>query len=162
MSRWLEIFRATLKNEDRGRLPDRAIPSHTEVSSVASVASADAWPSPSYDVALATLATLKSPVWLDMAPSGGRKIILKSASSGEHGLATLARWILKDRPHEVHVRRMLREVRLPGLRTADQVKAAAAVLVDAHWLREPTKTVFGQPRSRVAYAVNPRLWEERA
>ena len=50
----------------------------------------------------------------------------------------------------------------PGLRTADQVKAAAAVLVDAHWLREPTKTVFGQPRSRVAYPVNPALWGPEA
>ena len=148
MNRWLTRFR-----ELTGLPPDGAIPSHMEVSSVASVASADAWPSPSYDV---TLATLKSPVWPDMAPSGGRTIPLKNASSD--GVATLARWILKDRPHEVHVRRMLREVRLPGLRTADQVKAAAAVLVDAHWLREPARTVFGQPRARVAYAVNPKLW----
>ena len=55
----------------------------------------------------------------------------------ERNAATLARWILKERPDEVHVRRMLREVRLPGLRSAEQIKAAAKVLVDADWLRAP-------------------------
>ena len=76
----------------------------------------------------------------------------------ERDAATLTRWILKGRPDEVHVRTLIREVRLPGLRSAEQIKMAADLLVEADWLRAPTKTVFGQPRSRVAYPVNPRLW----
>jgi hypothetical protein len=44
------------------------------------------------------------------------------------------------------------------LRSAEQIKKAADLLVEADWLRAPAKTVFGQPRSRVAYPVTPRLW----
>jgi Protein of unknown function (DUF3987) len=77
------------------------------------------------------------------------------ATDVERNAATLARWIFKERPDEVHVRRMLREVRLPGMRSAEQVKAAAKVLVDADWLREPV-IGFGTQR-KVAYPVNPKL-----
>ena len=69
------------------------------------------------------------------------------ASDIERNAATLARWVLEERPHDVHVRRLLREVRLPGLRSAEQIKKAADLLVEADWLRAPIKTVFGQPRS---------------
>jgi len=50
----------------------------------------------------------------------------------------------------------LRQVRLPGLRSAEQVKAAAKILVDADWLRAPV-IGFGA-QSKVVYAINPRLW----
>ena len=81
-----------------------------------------------------------------------------NAAEDERRAATLARWILNERPTEVHVRAMTREVRLPGLRSVDEVKAAANALVEADWLRAPPKTVFGQPRSRIAYPVNPLVW----
>jgi hypothetical protein len=69
----------------------------------------------------------------------------------------LARWIITAHPAELHVRRLQRDVRLPGLRTAAQIREAARVLVEADWLREPAPgTAFGQ-RGRIAYAVNPRL-----
>lgn len=67
--------------------------------------------------------------------------------------ATLARWIIKVRPPEVHVRKMQREVRLSGLGTAEAIHAAAAVLVDAGWL-VPPNIGFG-PARKVAYEVNP-------
>jgi hypothetical protein len=79
-----------------------------------------------------------------------------SASDDERGAATLSRWIFKERPEEVHVRTLLREVRLPGLRSAEQIKAAAKILVDADWLRAPV-IGFGA-QSKVVYAINPRLW----
>ena len=79
------------------------------------------------------------------------------ASDVERSAATLARWIFKEKPSEVHVRTLLREVRLPGLRSAEQIKKTADLLVEADWLRAPAKTVFGQPRSRIAYPVNPKL-----
>jgi hypothetical protein len=78
------------------------------------------------------------------------------AADIEHHAATLAQWIIKERPHEVHVRRMQREVRLPGLRSAEQIKEAAKALVDADWLRAPI-IGFG-PQRKVVYAVNPQLW----
>jgi hypothetical protein len=82
-----------------------------------------------------------------------------TATERERGAATLARWIIRERPNELHVRHLQREVRLPALRTAEQIRAAADVLVEADWLRAPARgEEFGQ-RGRIAYAVNPRLWE---
>jgi hypothetical protein len=77
----------------------------------------------------------------------------------ERDAAVLARWVVANRPIEIHVRRLLREVRLPGLRTAGDIRGAAGALVEADWLRPPAPgSEFGQ-RGRVAYAVSPRLWE---
>ena len=77
----------------------------------------------------------------------------------DRGAATLARWIKSKQPDEVYVRHLQRQVRLPGLATAEAIHAAAAVLVDADWLMPPRPAVeFGQKR-REAYAINPRLWE---
>jgi hypothetical protein len=74
----------------------------------------------------------------------------------EHNAATLAQWIVKERPEDIHVRALLREIRLPGLRSAEQIKAAAKILVDADWLRAPV-IGFGA-QSKVVYTINPRLW----
>ena len=81
-----------------------------------------------------------------------------AATTAERNAATLARWLRKTRPDEVHVRNLQREVRLPGLKRADDIRAAADVLVEADWLRSPASgTEFGH-RGRISYAVNPRLW----
>lgn len=79
-------------------------------------------------------------------------------SENDQKAATLARWIIKTRPTEIHVTQLKREVRLPGLFEAKSIHAACAVLVDADWLREPPPGKF-QQRAKVAYAVNPRLGE---
>lgn len=76
--------------------------------------------------------------------------------------ATLARWIMKERPKLVNARDLRRKARLPGLRDAAKVKLALAALVEADWLRH----VLDQPgeqggRPREDYEVNPRLWEAR-
>jgi len=77
----------------------------------------------------------------------------------ERGTATLARWIIAERPAELHVRHLQRDVRLPGLRSAEQIRGVADALVEADWLRSPAPgSEFGQ-RGRVVYPVNPRLWE---
>ena len=57
----------------------------------------------------------------------------------DRNAATLARWILREPKHEVHVRTLLRGERLPGLRTADDIHAAAEVLVEAEWLSPPPR-----------------------
>ena len=76
----------------------------------------------------------------------------------ERNASTIAAWIARDRPDEVYVRQLQREVRLPGLRAAHDIRAACDFLVEADWLEPPPKTEFGQPRARVAYAINPALW----
>jgi hypothetical protein len=82
-----------------------------------------------------------------------------AATDRERDAATLARWIVAERPAELHVRHLQRDVRLPGLRTAQEIRGAADALVEADWLRPPAPgNEFGQ-RGRVAYAVNPQLWE---
>jgi hypothetical protein len=77
------------------------------------------------------------------------------ATEAERNAATLARWIKKTLPEEVHVRTMIRDVRLPGLRTAEKIKEAAKILVDADWLRAPV-IGFGA-QSKVVYAINPKV-----
>ena len=82
-----------------------------------------------------------------------------ATTATDRNAATLARWIKSKRPAEVHVRHLQRDSRLPGLTKADTIHAAAAVLIEAGWLRGPEPgAVFGH-RGREAYAVNPRLWE---
>jgi hypothetical protein len=79
----------------------------------------------------------------------------------QRSVTTLARWIVKSRASEVHVRHLLREVRLPGLNTAEVIHAAAKTLVGEGWLLPPNQGAF-QARARAAYTVNPRVLEARA
>jgi len=76
------------------------------------------------------------------------------ATEIERTAATLARWIFKQRPDQVHVRHLQREVRSPGLRSAEQIRKAAGALAEAEWLRAPLR--FGA-NSKVSYPVNPAL-----
>ncbi len=109
--------------------------------------------------AFAAAASLMADYFLPMAE---RVYGDAAATERERSAATLARWIVTNRPGELHVRHLQRDVRLPGLRSAEQLKRAADGLVEADWLRLPTPgSEFGQ-RGRVAYAVNPRLWEAAA
>jgi hypothetical protein len=52
----------------------------------------------------------------------------------DRNTTTLARWIADKRPAAVHVREMQRNVRLPGLTTAEAIHGACAALVEAAWL----------------------------
>ena len=54
---------------------------------------------------------------------------------GERAAATLAKWIQREKPAVVHVRTLTRTTRLPGLKDAATIHAAASVLVEADWLR---------------------------
>jgi hypothetical protein len=75
------------------------------------------------------------------------------ASDGERRVATLARWVLKTRAAEVHIRHLQRRERLPGLRDAETIRATCERMVEAGWLIAP-KIGFGAA-SKVAYRVNP-------
>jgi hypothetical protein len=85
-----------------------------------------------------------------------------AATTRACGAATLTRWILGTRPQELHIRHLQREVWLPGLRTAGQIRAAAEILVASGWLYPPVANTRFGPRARLAYFLNPRLWSETA
>jgi hypothetical protein len=102
--------------------------------------------------ALATATGLICDYYLTMA----ERVYCDSTSmSGDCRAATLARWIISHRPIEVHIRHLQRDIRLPGLRTAGQIREAAEKLVDAGWLRPPLPNRRFGPRARFAYMVNP-------
>jgi hypothetical protein len=82
-----------------------------------------------------------------------------AASPADRHAATLARWIIKMPAREVHVRRLQREVRLPGLTTAEAIHATARALVEAGWLIASKERVRFQQRGRAVYAVNPKVFE---
>ena len=81
-----------------------------------------------------------------------------AVSEADRNATTLARWIIKERVMEVHVRHLQRNVRLPNLNNAAAIHAAASVLTDAEWLREPATGHF-QSRGKMAYEVNPAVFE---
>lgn len=76
----------------------------------------------------------------------------------DRNAATLARWIFKTRPEAVNTRELQIRVRLPGLNTAEAIRAACAALVEAGWLTEPRRT-GGVGRPAGTYGVNPALWQ---
>lgn len=76
----------------------------------------------------------------------------------DRSTATLARWIAKAKPEEVHVRDLQRKVRLQGLTKADDIHAACRALVESGWLGQPLKA-GQQEKKREAYPVSPRLKE---
>lgn len=79
-------------------------------------------------------------------------------SEEDRNAATLARWIIRERPSEIHIRHLQRDVRLPGLTTAEDIEKAAEALIEAGWLRQPPrKPGFTAGRARRAYSINPRL-----
>lgn len=83
-----------------------------------------------------------------------------ACSQSDRNITTLARWIAQERPGEVHVRTMERQVRLAGLTTVDAIHATCKALIDAGWLlpRPPSTSPQGG-RPREAYPVNAALWE---
>ena len=84
-----------------------------------------------------------------------------AATQAERNAATLARWIIRERAKEVHVRTLQRNVRLPGLNTAGLIHAAAEVLTEADWLAAAGRgKEAGRPRA--AYTVNPAVLEPPA
>ena len=105
--------------------------------------------------AFAAAATLVADYLLPMAE---RTYGDAAAPARDRDAATLARWIAKERPEEVHVRTLQRDVRLPGMATADAIHEAAAVLMDAGWVLAPAGGSGQAGRPKAAYAVNPELW----
>jgi hypothetical protein len=81
-----------------------------------------------------------------------------ACSAADRNTTMLARWIVKERPSEIHVRNMQRKVRLPGLTTAEAIHGACNALIEAGWLGQPP-TVGLHERKREAYPVSPRLKE---
>jgi len=61
----------------------------------------------------------------------------------------------------VHVRKMVREVRLPGLTDAGAVHEAAEALIEAGWLVKEQQTGKAG-RQRAGYRVNPAVWAHLA
>jgi hypothetical protein len=80
-----------------------------------------------------------------------------AASQTDRNAATMAKWIVREKAIEVHVRHLQRVVRLHGLKTADDIHDAAQALIAADWLRDPP-TIAGK-RPRMAYPVNPKVME---
>jgi hypothetical protein len=79
---------------------------------------------------------------------------------GDRHAATLARWIVANRPQKVNARDIRRKAGLPGLKQSENVALAISTLVEADWLRPAFERAGDTSgRQRQDYEVNPRLWE---
>jgi hypothetical protein len=110
--------------------------------------------SPFDTLTLLTLLTLSAA----RPPCGFRTYGDAACTDLDRNTATLARWIKKERPDAVHVREMQRNVRLPGLTTADTIHDGCKALIEAGWLGQPAPGGF-QHKPRAVYPVSPRLLE---
>jgi hypothetical protein len=70
-----------------------------------------------------------------------------------------ARWPRAGETWAEPPRNMQRNVRLPGLTTADAIHAACKALIEAGWLCQPAGGTRFQQRGTVSYPVSPRLLE---
>lgn len=106
--------------------------------------------------AVAAAAVLANEYFIPMAQRAYGDAAVPDA---ERHAATLARWIVSARPDVVGVKRLYREVRLPGLTKAAPVKEACERLVEADWLL-PAFSREGDTagRQRQEYKVNPRVY----
>lgn len=78
----------------------------------------------------------------------------------ERHAATVARYIVRNRLARVNAGDVRRRWRLPGLKTADAVREALELLVEAEWLRpDPSRQGDAGGRQRSDYLVNPRAVE---
>ncbi len=76
----------------------------------------------------------------------------------ERNATTLARWIIKTQPREIHTRTLQRNTRLAGLRDKESIGAAVRALGEAGWLIAPEPTgERGRPAG--VFTVNPRVYE---
>ena len=74
----------------------------------------------------------------------------------ERNAATLAKWFLRERPETINLRDLRRNIRLPGMQTAEAVKAAVKNLKDGCWVFEAGKRAGKtHGRQRADYRVNP-------
>lgn len=77
------------------------------------------------------------------------------ATAEDRNAATLAKHIMRHRPASLSVRELCRK-KLPGMKEAKAIHAAAALLVDAGWLARVAKG-DGNGRPPAIYPVNPAL-----
>ena len=79
----------------------------------------------------------------------------------ERGARTIARWILKNNIRLLNASELRRKVKLPGLRTPKEIKAALDYLEGADWIfHRPSREGDTSGRQRADYIVNPSLWSQ--
>ena len=97
-------------------------------------------------------------LWEDyFAPMAERVIGDAALPQADRDAATLARWIVAKRPRVVNARELRRKHRLPGLTSADRVRAAIDELMEAGWLTPMKQPTGGRPRAD--FEVQDRVYE---
>jgi hypothetical protein len=75
--------------------------------------------------------------------------------------ATVARWIVKERPDKVNVRNLHKVQRLPGLREPAKAQKAVDELEASGWLiQAPSRDGSNPGRPKSDYSVNPKILEQ--
>ena len=81
-------------------------------------------------------------------------------SDENRNAVTLAKWLLKKRPEQINSRVLQREIRLPGLKNAKDIKGVIEVLIDANWLHgNPKRNGKTVGKMSGDFLINERLFE---
>jgi hypothetical protein len=93
-----------------------------------------------------------------LKPMAARVFADASLSEAERDAATIARWVLREKPSRINLRQ-LRRRGLPNLREAEKAQAAVKVLEDADWARPlHERSGGGRGRTRSDYEINLRVY----
>ena len=90
-----------------------------------------------------------------VVPMASRAYAEAATPPAERAAMSLAHLIREERLTDLNPRVISRRNR-SGLKDAREVKAAIAILVDAHWLTEHTEKTAGAPKT--VWVVNPQVF----
>jgi len=93
-----------------------------------------------------------------LKPMAARTYGDASLPQAERNAATLAKKIVKEGWERINTRELQRKVRLPGMKSAPEIREAIGVLIDADWL-SPDATREGDTQGRALnnFAINPDI-----
>ena len=97
-------------------------------------------------------------------PTARRVFAEASVPQADRNTATLARFLLNERPSTINARhlRLTKKSALPGIRDSKTMDEACTALCEAGWLRPAfTRAGDGKGRKAKIYDVNPRVPQTR-
>ena len=93
-----------------------------------------------------------------LKPMAARAYGDASLPQAERNAATLAKKIIKEGWQRINTRELQRKERLPGMKTAGDIKEAIEVLIDTDWLKlDATREGDTQGRTLNDFVVNPDI-----
>lgn len=95
-----------------------------------------------------------------LKPMAARAFGDSALTDQQRNAATLAKWILKNRPQRINTRELIRGEGTPTFRKANEIKGSIEVLVSGEWLHAAaSRKGYQKGRWRMDYSINPSVYK---